>query len=39
MQKKELVFLICLIVSIIGCNQENKPEPQNESGTKLEKFV
>jgi hypothetical protein len=39
MQKKELVFFICLIVSIIGCNQENKPEPQNESGTKLEKFV
>src|SRR4030067_2144266 len=39
MQNKRMVSLICLIAFIIACTQENKTEPQNESGTKLEKFV
>jgi len=39
MQNKGLVFLICLIAFTVACNREDKTEPQNESGTKLEKFV
>jgi len=39
MLNKGLVFLICLIAFTVACNREDKTEPQNESGTKLEKFV
>ena len=39
MQNKRLILLICFIAITIACSKEKKPEPQNESGTKLEKFV
>jgi len=39
MQKKVPILLFCLIAFTIACARENKTEPQNESSTKLEKFV
>ena len=39
MQNKRLIFIICLIAFTMACSIDKKPEQQNESGTKLERFV
>jgi hypothetical protein len=39
MENKRLILIMCLIVFALACAKEKKPEPQSESGTKLEKFV